>query len=55
MPDEIVACREYLDRQLVLLKPSVVVTLGRFSMERFFPGQAISRIHGRAKRIGDVF
>ena len=55
LPDEIVACREYLDRQLVLLKPGVVVTLGRFSMERFFPGQTISRIHGKAKRIGDVF
>jgi uracil-DNA glycosylase family 4 len=55
LPDEIVACREYLDRQLALIKPSVVVTLGRFSMERFFPGQTISRIHGKAKRVGDVF
>lgn len=54
-PDEIAACRSYLDRQLALLRPSVIVTLGRYSMERFFPGQAISRIHGRAKRIGDVF
>ena len=55
LPDEIVACREYLDRQLALIKPSVVVTLGRFSMERFFPGQSISRIHGKAKRVGDIF
>jgi uracil-DNA glycosylase len=55
MPDEIVACREYLDRQLALLHPSVVATLGRYSMERFFPGQSISRIHGHAKRVGDVF
>ncbi len=55
LPDEIVACREYLDRQLALIKPSIVATLGRFSMERFFPGQSISRIHGKAKRVGDVF
>jgi DNA polymerase len=55
MPNEIIACKEYLDRQLALIKPSVVVTLGRYSMERFFPGQSISRIHGIPKRVGDVF
>jgi DNA polymerase len=38
-----------------LIKPSVIVTLGRFSMERYFPGQSISRIHGRPKRVGNVF
>ena len=54
-PNEILACRDYLDRQLALLKPDVVVTLGRFSMDRFFPGQSITRIHGRPKRVGDVF
>ena len=50
--DEIEACRVYLDRQIELIDPKVIVTLGRFSMERFFPGQKISRIHGQAKRIG---
>ncbi len=54
-PNEIAACREYLDRQLALIKPAVVVTLGRFSMERFFPGQSITRIHGKAKRAGNLF
>jgi DNA polymerase len=49
------ACRNYLDRQIELIKPSVIVTLGRYSMERYFPGQTISRIHGRPKRVGDVF
>jgi DNA polymerase len=33
----------------------VIVTLGRHSMERFFPGQSISRIHGQAKRVGNVY
>ena len=54
-PPELMACRGYLDRQIALIKPSVVVTLGRFSMERYFPGQSISRIHGRPKRVGDVY
>ena len=31
------------------------MTLGRFSMDRYFPGQSISRIHGRPKRVGEVF
>lgn len=54
-PAELLACRPYLDRQIALLKPDVIVTLGRFSMERFFPGQSITRIHGRPRRVGDVF
>jgi uracil-DNA glycosylase len=54
-PDEIMACRNYLERQLALITPDVIATLGRFSMERFFPGQSITRIHGQARRVGDVF
>jgi len=53
-PAELAACRNYLDRQVALIRPSVVVTLGRFSMERYFPGQSISRIHGQPKRVGNV-
>ncbi len=53
-PDEIEACRPYLDRQIELVKPKVIVTLGRYSMARYFPGASISRIHGQPKRIGEV-
>jgi uracil-DNA glycosylase family 4 len=52
--EEIEACRPYLDRQIELIRPRVVVTLGRFSMQRYFPGASISRIHGQAKRVGNV-
>ena len=52
MPDEIAACAPYLDRQLAAIDPDVVVTLGRFSMARWFPGERISRIHGQPKRDG---
>ncbi|MBA2756093.1 MAG: uracil-DNA glycosylase [Chloroflexi bacterium] len=45
-PDEIAACAPYLERQLATLDPSVVVTLGRYSMGRFMPGVRISQAHG---------
>ena len=51
LPEEIEACRPYLDRQIELIRPKVIVTLGRFSMARYFSGQTISRIHGQYKRI----
>ncbi len=51
-PAEIEACRPYLDRQIELINPKMIVTLGRFSMARYFPKTSISRIHGRPKRMG---
>ena len=49
LPQEIQACRPYFERQLALIDPLVVATLGRFSMRLFFPGASISRIHGQAR------
>ncbi len=54
LPDELAACRPYLDRQIALIKPKLVVTLGRFSMQIAFSGVTISAIHGKAKRVDDV-
>ena len=45
-PDEIAACAPYLQRQLEVLDPALVVTLGRHSMGRFMPGARISQVHG---------
>jgi uracil-DNA glycosylase family 4 len=53
-PQEIEACRPYLDEQIALIHPRLIVTLGRFSMQRYFPGASISRIHGQPKRVGNV-
>jgi uracil-DNA glycosylase family 4 len=53
LPEELTACKPYLDRQIDLIQPKVIVTLGRFSMYRYFPGQSISRIHGQAKQVGN--
>lgn len=52
LPDEIAACAPYLERQIEVIDPDVIVTLGRFSMARWFPGERISRIHGQPKRVG---
>ncbi len=52
LPDEMEACAPYLNGQIEAIDPLVVVTLGRFSMSRYFPNERISRIHGQPKKIG---
>lgn len=47
LPTEIAACKHWLDDQIRIIQPKVIVTLGRYSLVRWFPGQSISRIHGR--------
>jgi DNA polymerase len=54
LPGEIAACRKYLDRQIELIRPRMIVTLGRYSMSRWFPGESISRIHGQPKVVDGV-
>lgn len=49
LPVEINACKPYLDNQESLIDPLLVVTLGRFSMARYFPGGKITQIHGKPK------
>jgi DNA polymerase len=48
-PSEISACAKYLDRQIELINPKLIVTLGRFSLGRFFPGESITRARGRVR------
>jgi DNA polymerase len=50
-PDEITACEPYLRRQLEVLDPALLVTLGRFSLQTFMPGDRISRVHGTARPV----
>lgn len=49
LPEEIEACKEFLDAQIKIIDPKIIVTLGRFSMAKFLPGEFISRIHGQAR------
>lgn len=55
LPGEIEACNEYLELQIDMVDPLVIVTLGRFSMSRWFPQQAISRIHGIVREFDGRF
>lgn len=48
LPEELEACSEYLERQIEALNPRVIVTLGRYSMGRFFNNAKISEVHGQA-------
>lgn len=48
-PPEIAACSKYLDRQIELVNPKIIVTLGRFSLGRFFPGESITRARGKIR------
>jgi len=54
LPGEIKSCQQWLDRQLELIRPKIVVTLGRYSMARYFPRETISKVHGKARREGDI-
>jgi uracil-DNA glycosylase family 4 len=56
LPSEIAACKSWLDHQIEIIKPRMIVTLGRHSMARFFPNKIISKIHGTAeKRDGVIY
>jgi uracil-DNA glycosylase family 4 len=48
LPEELAACGDFLERQIALVNPRVIATLGRFSMARWFADARITRIHGQA-------
>lgn len=49
LPGEIEACRKHLQGQIELIRPKVIVSLGRYSLAWFSPRDAISKVHGQAK------
>lgn len=53
LPDEIMACQPYLDTQIDTIDPTMIVTLGRYSMSKWFPNERISRIHGQPRAFGE--
>jgi len=55
LPQELAACNEYLEAQIRAINPSIIVTLGRFSMAKFFPEAKISAIHGQMRRVDGRF
>jgi DNA polymerase len=55
LPDELAACDAFLEAQIEAINPSVIVTLGRFSMNKFIPGAKITVVHGQMRKIGKRF
>ena len=54
LPSEIDNCRKWLERQIELIHPRMIVTLGRYSMAMFFAGRSIGKIHGTAQKRDNV-
>ena len=56
LPNEVEICTSnYLQHQIKLVNPSIIVTLGRFSMNLFFKGAKITQIHGQMRKVEDHF
>jgi len=56
LPDEVKICTSnYLQHQIKIVNPSIIVTLGRFSMSLFFKGAKITQIHGQMRKVEDRF
>jgi uracil-DNA glycosylase family 4 len=54
LPAEIQSCRKWLDRQIDIIQPQMIITLGRYSLARYFPNQSIGKIHGKPRKSEDV-
>lgn len=52
---ELESCDVYLERQIEAINPSIIVTLGRFSMNKFMKGAKISQVHGQMQKIGERY
>ena len=50
-PKELDSCDLHLERQIEAINPSIIVTLGRFSMNKFMKGAKISQVHGEMQKI----
>lgn len=56
LPDEVETCTSnYLQNQIKMINPSIIVTLGRHSMGLFFKGAKITQIHGQMRKVDDRF
>jgi DNA polymerase len=51
LPIEISNCNKFLTRQIDLINPKIVITLGRYSLARFLPDETIGRVHGKTRQV----
>jgi uracil-DNA glycosylase len=55
LPDELEACDIHLEAQIKAINPSIIVTLGRFSMSKFISDVKISAVHGQMRKVDDRY
>lgn len=55
LTDEIVACDIHLEEQIKIINPSIIVTLGRISMNKFIPAAKITAVHGQMRKVDERF
>ncbi len=55
LPEEVQTCNQYLERQIAAINPSIIITLGRYSMGKFMPGAKISAVHGQMRKVGERY
>jgi DNA polymerase len=51
LPAEIQTCRKWLDRQIEIIHPQMIITLGRYSLAQYFPNESIGKIHGKPRKL----
>jgi uracil-DNA glycosylase len=55
LPEEISACSHWLGEQFEIVRPRVIVTLGRYSLARFLPGTPIGKVHGQGRKLNNTW
>ena len=55
LPEEIQTCLPYLKQQILIIQPKIIATLGRFSMNLFFPELKISSAHGKPQVRNNIY
>jgi uracil-DNA glycosylase family 4 len=55
LPEEIGACSHWLGEQFEIVRPKVIVTLGRYSLARFLPGTPIGKVHGQGRKLNGIW
>lgn len=51
LPQEVQVCTPYLKAQLKIIRPKIIITLGRFAMNFFFSNDSITKIHGQVRQL----
>jgi len=54
LPVEVESCRRWLDQQIETIQPQMIITLGRYSLARYFPSDSIGKVHGKPRKSGGV-